>query len=210
MMRSASRRAMLGMALAGLVAAPRAGWALNQAEVVAPIKALDDALLAVMLAGQRTPFRDRFKFLAPVIDRAFDLDGILRISIGPRWNDIEAGQQTALMNVFRRFTIASYVANFDNSPDQRFEIAASLRPIGADQVVSTTLVPTSGDRIRIDYVMRRETAWRAIDVLLDGTISRVAVQRSDFRGVLSQAGAPALVSSLERKVIDMAGSALES
>ncbi len=199
------------MALAGLVAAPRPGWALNDAEIVAPIKALDDGLLAVMLAGQRTAFRDRFKFLAPVIDRAFDLDGILRISVGPRWNDIEPAQQTALMKVFRRFTIASYVANFDNSPDQRFEIAPILRPIGADQVVSTSLVPTRGDRIRIDYVMRQEvTAWRAIDVLLDGTISRVAVQRSDFRGVLSQAGAPALVTSLERKVIDMAGSALES
>ena len=27
-------------------------------------------------------------------------------------------------------------------------------------------------------------AWKAVDVLLDGTISRVAVQRSDFRSLL--------------------------
>jgi phospholipid transport system substrate-binding protein len=49
-----------------------------------------------------------------------------------------------------------------------------------------------------------------VDVLLDGTISRVAVQRSDFRGTLAHGGVPALIASLERKVRDMAGSALES
>ena len=72
-----------------------------------------------------------------------------------------------------------------------------MRAIGADQVVSTTIVPTSGDAVRIDYVMRQEgAAWKIVDVLLDGTISRVAVQRSDFRGVLARGGAPALIASL--------------
>jgi phospholipid transport system substrate-binding protein len=53
-------------------------------------------------------------------------------------------------------------------------------------------------------------AWKVVDVLLDGTISRVAVQRSDFRGVLAHGGAPALIASLERKVVDLAGSSMES
>ena len=145
------------------------------------------------------------------IDRVFDLAGILRISIGPRWSDIEAAQQASLLKVFRSFTVASYIANFDSYDGERFEIAPTLRAIGTDQVVSTTLVPTSGDTVRIDYVMRQDgAAWKVADVLLDGTISRVAVQRSDFRGVMAQGGAPALIASLERKVVDMAGSALES
>ena len=37
----------------------------------------------------------------------------------------------------------------------------------------------------LDYVMRQgEKGRRAVDVLLDGSISRVAVQRSDFRSLL--------------------------
>ncbi len=220
--RPASRRAVLGLALAGLVI-PRIGWTLNaargdsplaapaMAQVVAPIQALNDKLVAVMRAGRQDSFRSRFHTLAPVIDDAFDLAAILRISVGLRWGDLEAAQQASLAKVFRRFTVASYVANFDTYAGERFEIAPTLRAIGADQVVSTTLVPTNGEAVRIDYVMRQEAgAWKIVDVLLDGTISRVAVQRSDFRGVLAQGGAPALIASLERKVMDLAGGALES
>jgi phospholipid transport system substrate-binding protein len=209
-----SRRAVLGAALVGL-AAPRRGRAAGADptvdEVTAPIRALNDGLVAVMRAGKSQAFLERFNMLAPTVDRAFDLAGILRVSVGLRWDDVGAAQQASLMQVFRRFTVASYVANFDSYNNQHFEVAPTLRAIGADQVVSTKFVPTSGDADRIDYVMRQEgTAWKVVDVLLDGTISRVAVQRSDFRGVLTHGGAPALIASLQRKVVDLAGSSLES
>ena len=211
-----SRRAALGLALAGLVAAPRRGRAAGAVpvvdEVTAPIGALDGVLIEVMRAGKRTPFRDRFHMLAPTIDRVFDIAGILAVSVGPRWAEIEAARQVALVGVFRRFTVASYVDNFDSYAHERFEIAPDLRAIGADQVVSTNLVsPNGDDPIRVDYVMRRENAtWKVVDVLLDGTISRVAVQRSDFRDVLAQGGAPGLIASLERKMADLTGGAPES
>jgi len=180
--------------------------------VAAPIEALDAGIIAVMRAGKQVSFRDRFHMLAPTIDHAFDLAAILRVSVGLHWGDIEATQQQNLLREFRRFTIASYVANFDSYDGERFEIAPALRAIAADQVVSTTLLPAdNGETVRIDYVMRQEAGtWKIIDVLLDGTISRVAVQRSDFRGMLAQGGAPALIASLERKVVDLGGSALES
>ena len=208
------RGALLGAALAGLVAPHRgraAGADPTVDEVAAPIRALDDGLLAAMRAGKTESFPNRFNMLAPVIDRTFDLPGILRVSVGLRWDDIGAEQQASLMQVFRRFTVASYVANFNSYDGQRFEIAPTLRAIGTDQVVGTTFVPQGGDANRIDYVMRQEDAtWKVVDVLLDGTISRVAVQRSDFRGVLVHGGAPALIASLQRKVVDLAGGSLES
>jgi len=209
-MQTLSRRTILGLALAGL-AAPRRAKAQDASGPTAPIQALNDGLIAVMRAGKPTPFRDRFHTLAPTIDRAFDLPGILRVSVGLHWGDLDAAQQGALLTVFRGFTIASYVANFNTYGGERFEIAPTLRAIGTDQVVSTKFVPTSGDANRIDYVMRQEGAvWKVVDVLLDGTISRVAVQRSDFRGVLARGGAPALIASLQRKVVDLGGSSLES
>lgn len=200
---------MLGLALAGL-AAPCRVRAQDAGGPAAPIQALIDGLIAVMQAGKAKPFRDRFHMLTPTVDRVFDLPGILRVSVGLHWDDVDATQQAILLKVFRSFTVASYVANFDSYDGQRFEIAPALRAIGTDQVVSTKFVPTSGDADRIDYVMRQEgTAWKVVDVLLDGTISRVAVQRSDFRGVLAHGGAPALIASLQRKVVDLGGSSLE-
>jgi phospholipid transport system substrate-binding protein len=209
-MRAVRRRTVLGLALAGF-ATPRRGRAQDTSGPTVPIQALTDGLIAAMRAGKATPFRDRFHMLTPIVDRVFDLPGILRVSVGLRWGDVDATQQAILLKVFRGFTVASYVANFDSYDGQRFEIAPALRAIGTDQVVSTKFVPTAGDAARIDYVMHQEgTAWKVVDVLLDGTISRVAVQRSDFRGVLAHGGAPALIASLQRKVLDLAGSSMES
>jgi phospholipid transport system substrate-binding protein len=55
---------------------------------------------------------------------------------------------------------------------------------------------------------RSDGGWRATDVLADGSISRVAVQRSDFRTLLSRGGGSALLASLQKKVADLSDGAL--
>jgi phospholipid transport system substrate-binding protein len=63
-----------------------------------------------------------------------------------------------------------------------------------------------GSSVGLDYVMHRGPAgWQAVDVLTDGSISRVAVQRSDFRELLNSGGAPALVAGLQHKVANLSG-----
>jgi phospholipid transport system substrate-binding protein len=195
-----ARRTVLAM----LLAMPLTARA-QQGDPAAPIEALDKALLDAMRAGRATPFPDRFKMLAPTIDAAFDLPEILRNSVGLRWQDMSTDQRSALEQVFRVFTIASYAANFDNFDGQRIEILPERRSIGADQVIATNLI--QGEQAtRIDYVMRQTGGtWRAIDVLLNGTISRVAVQRSDFRRLLDSGNAERLIQSLRDKVAELSG-----
>jgi phospholipid transport system substrate-binding protein len=48
-----------------------------------------------------------------------------------------------------------------------------------------------------------QSGWRAVDVLAGGSISRVAVQRSDFRSVLRSGGVPALMAALQLKVANL-------
>jgi phospholipid transport system substrate-binding protein len=65
--------------------------------------------------------------------------------------------------------------------------------------------------LRLDYVMRGEGGrWRAVDVLFEGSISRVAVQRADFRKALASGDADALIASLHRKIADLSDGALNS
>lgn len=179
------------------------------AEAAAPITALNRGLIAGMRAGKTTPFAQRFATLAPLVEAAFDIPGILQASVGPRWSALPAAQQAQLLDVFRRFTIASYVANFDSFDGEKLELLPDSRNVGADQVVASQIVPSSGAPTRIDYVMRRTPAgWRAVDVLLNGSISRVAVQRSDFRSLLASGDAGPLIQSLQRKIADLSGGAL--
>jgi phospholipid transport system substrate-binding protein len=176
----------------------------NVSAIQAPIAALDAALIDIMKRGKAAPFPQRAAILAPVLRSAFDLPTILRVSVGPSWAELPQAQQAMLLNAFESFTIVTYTANFANYSGERFDMLPELRSAGSDQIVQTRLVPASGAPIPLDYVMRQEGGvWKAIDVLLDGSISRVAVQRSDFRSLLRPGDASALTESLQRKVKDL-------
>jgi phospholipid transport system substrate-binding protein len=198
------RRGVLAAAIAlVLVAAPPARAATEEAAVV-PIQQLVEALVEIMKAGPAKPFQQRYATLAPVIDRTFNLGAILEESVGFFWATLPPEQQAMLTDAFRRYTVSSYVTSFDDFNGQRFEISPETRAVGSEQVVETKVIPKRGDRHELDYVMRQSSAgWRVVDVLADGSISRVAVQRSDFRRFLSRGGAQALAESLRTKSADL-------
>lgn len=193
----------ISAALAQKVATP-ARAADDQAAVVVPIQNLTDGLIQLMKAGVATPFMQRFNMLAPVIDRTFDLTAILQESVGASWATLPADQQAMLAQVFRRYTIATYVNSFDGYNGQRFEVMPDTRAVGNERVVKTRIIPKRGESHELDYVMREGgSGWRVVDVLADGSISRVAVQRSDFRRLLARGGAQALADSLQSKSADL-------
>ncbi len=201
-----SRRAALGALLL-----PLAGPAARAADpaAAAPIEALNQALLGIMKAGKSTPFPQRFNALAPVVDKAFDLPAVLRASIGPRFEGLPASQQADLLDAFRKFTVASYVANFNDYGGEKLQVVPGQRAVGADLVVQTRIVPSSGSPTPIDYVMHRTPdGWKAIDVLLNGSISQNAVKRSDFRSLVTSSSAQRLIESLRRKVSELSGGAM--
>ena len=199
------RRTLIALSLVAPFA--RRAWAANLPAPASPIAALNDGLLAVMHAGA-TPFASRMQTLQPLVERAFNLPLILRNSIGPRWTSFTPQQQAQLLDAFTNFTVASWVANFDKYDGERFEILPDLRSIGSDQVVQTRIVLRNGDPTRLDYVMRNSgNAWKAVDILLNGSISRVAVQRSDFRSQLTSSDPTPLIGMLREKVASLAAGA---
>ncbi len=173
--------------------------------VVQPIQQLVDGLLEIMKAGPRTPFQQRYDTLSPIVERTFDLPAILQESVGPTWSSLPADQQDMLMQAFRRYTVASYVNSFNKFDGQRFTIKPDVRAVGnGEQVVQTRILPKTGDGHELDYVMRQgSSGWQVVDVLADGSVSRVAVQRSDFRRLLSRGGAQALANRLQTKTADL-------
>jgi phospholipid transport system substrate-binding protein len=205
-----ARRSLLGMVvIATLPLSRRAGAETAPADATFTIKRFNGALLAAMKAGGRSDFNRRFQALAPEVDQAFDLSAVLSVSVGPSWASLSPDQQSRLLDAFRRYTVASYVANFDSYAGQDFTVSSDTRSLGVDRVVvQSRIVKISGDPTELDYVMKRTPlGWKVVDVLAGGSISRVAVQRSDFRHILSNGG-DALLASLQRKTSDLSGGAL--
>jgi phospholipid transport system substrate-binding protein len=206
------RRGLLGLAIPALLLA--ASWRTARADpnpgadAIAPVESLDAALLAAMKAGRSTPFAQRYATLAPVIEQTFDLTAVLAASIGLSWSAMASDQQAQLLAAFRRYTVASYTANFDNYTGQTFQLTPEIRSLGnGEVVVQTEIYAADGSSNKLDYVMRNTSSgWKAVDVLADGSISRVAVQRSDFRHLLNNGGASALLAGLQSKVASLSGS----
>jgi len=205
------RRWLLGMAV--IAAAPLSRRPLAQTapfDATSTIEHFNQALLAAMKSGGRADFSRRFQALASEIDQAFDLSAVLSVSVGPSWTGLSPDQQSRLLDAFRGYTVASYVASFNSYAGQTFTVSPDTRSRGADRVVvQSCIAPLSGDATELDYVMKQTpSGWKVVDVLAAGSISRVAVQRSDFRRILSNGGGDALLAGLQRKTSDLSGGAL--
>lgn len=213
--RRLERRTFIGFSLVSVVVVPMASAAEAPSDIVQPIAALDAAILEGWKAEADTSFAQRYQTLQPAVTRALDLRQILRASVGPHWIRLPAEDQAALLAVFERYTTASYVAGFARYAGQTIKIEPDLRPVGADWIVETRIVRPEGKETRIDYVMRlasdnAERIWKAADVLLEGTISRVSVQRSDVRTSLDdrtadETSAARLIAHLQQRIADLSG-----
>jgi phospholipid transport system substrate-binding protein len=205
------RRSLLGFVLIAAVPLSRRALAdTAPADATAMIKHFNEALLAAMKTAEQTDFSRRFQALAPEVDQAFDLPAVLAVSVGPGWASFSPDQRNRLLDAFRRYTVASYLANFDSYAGQSFTVSPDTRSLGSGRVVvQSRIVPIRGEATELDYLMNQTAAgWKVVDVLAAGSISRVAVQRSDFRRVLSTGGGDALLASLQRKTSDLSGGAL--
>lgn len=194
------RRSLL---LAAILAPATAHAAADPA--AAPLEAFGTALIAAMKTATSQSFDQRAAALRPAIIAAFDLPTILARSIGLEYANYTAAQKSALLAAFTDFTVATWTANFNRWNGEVFRVLPQIRKIGAEEVVPTQIGVPGKTGTALDFVMQQGAkGWQAVDILLDGTISRVAVQRSDFRSVLISGGPDALIASLKRKAEQLA------
>jgi phospholipid transport system substrate-binding protein len=184
------------------------GHAALASDVTAPIEQLDAALLQAMKAGKAASFQQRYDMLAPAVIRAVDLDYILTAGIGASWATLPADQQAALRAAWQRYSVATYVSNFDDFSGERLDLSAPTG--GANPVVRVTIAPGSsgGESHTLGYAMHQTPAgWKAFDVTADGSISEVAAQQDQIRSLFRSGGAGGLLARLQQKTNDLAGGA---
>jgi phospholipid transport system substrate-binding protein len=168
----------------------------------APVNALDAGLLATMKAAAAgKSFQERYNTLDPVVQKAFNLPELSKNSVGFLWATLPAVQQQQLTELFEQFTVVSYVSQFNSYSGESFNLQPTEKPLGVKKIIETQLVPTSGDPIELDYVVQSDPqGWKITDVLLNGTISQVAVHASDFASLVSSGDASPLISALKNKI----------
>ena len=162
------------------------------------VQTLNNSLLKSMQAGPAVSATERFKQLQPVIEQAFALPLVTRLSVGPDWATFSPEQQQALIGAFTRFTVANYVHNFHDYDGQKFEIDDNVSTRGEDKIVRTRVIPAHDVPVSLLYRMHEVGGvWKIIDVYSNG-VSELALRRSDFATALASGGAPTLIAHLNK------------
>jgi phospholipid transport system substrate-binding protein len=157
-------------------------------------------LLATMKDGGMLGQSGRYARLAPVVDRVFDVPLMTRLAIGSSWATLPAARQQQLTEAFRHYIAATYADRFDSYAGEQLQVTGE-QPYNADVIVQTKIVKSDGETTTLNYLMRQnQGSWQISDVYLDGTISQLAVQRSEFNSILRREGVDGLVMALNRKV----------
>jgi phospholipid transport system substrate-binding protein len=164
---------------------------------VAQVQGFYDVLLDSMKHATELGVRGRYEKLKPAVEQAFDIPDMVRYAVGAeQWAAASPAEQQALANTFLRYTAASYANNFDGYSGEKFIVDPATTPRGMDKVVLSKLV-TSKETITFGYRMHQVGGvWRILDVYLTGTISQLAIQRSEYAATLAVGGAPALIKKI--------------
>jgi phospholipid transport system substrate-binding protein len=164
------------------------------------VRSFYGSLLGTMQNGRVLGQSGRYARLAPVVDRTFDLSLMARLAIGPSWTTLTPAQQQQLTEAFEHYVAATYADRFDSYSGEQLQVTGE-QPYGAETIVQTKIVKSNGESTTLNYLMRQDQGgWRISDVYLDGTISQLAVQRSEFNSILKREGVDGLVLALNRKV----------
>ena len=192
-----SRRRFLGLAAATLALAGRPAFA-DTDPAAQRIQAFYDVLLVSMKQGSSLGVQGRYAKMAPAVQATFDIPGLAKIASGAAWDKIPADQQTAITTAFARMVAARYASEFKDYSGQQFTVDPTPLPRSADKIVRSQLVPTDDDPTSFDYLMRGSGSdWKVEDVYLDGSISQLAVWRSEFSSVLASGGPDALLAKIK-------------
>lgn len=197
-------RILTAMMLAVMLLAPLHGAkAAGEREA---IRHMFDTLQSTMAEGPSLGFQGRYDKLEPVLGKVFDFRLMAQIGLQRYWAQISEPDRDAIVDAFRRMSIATYASRFDGSGQVSFSVGDVRDGPQGLVLVPTVVERGKGDPVNLTYVMRdRGAGPLVIDVLADGKYSELARQRAEMSAVYGRAGTAGLIESLNAKTADLAG-----
>jgi phospholipid transport system substrate-binding protein len=149
--------------------------------------------------------QQRRQMVKGIVDPHFDYREMAKLSLGPTWHSISAGQRDEFVRLFANLLEASYSDKIIKYA-QRVKIDyTNVIPMGEDRVEVRTVVVKPNDRIPLNYrLLNEDGTWKVYDVVIEG-VSLVSNYRSQFRRIIHRTSYADLVQRLKAKVSEMRG-----
>lgn len=178
-----------------------------EAEAGAPtaiIEKFHAGLLQIMKDAKTLGFEGRIDRLAPLMGETFDLDFMASKTVGRHWKKLSVEEKARWAETFARFTTANYAGRFTGYTGEEFVTLGVEDAARGTRNVLTKIVVPDGEDVQLNYrVIERDGDWKVIDVYLNGTVSELALRRSEYSSALKREGFDFLMASIEDKIEDL-------
>jgi phospholipid transport system substrate-binding protein len=204
--RASAALAILSLSLAPLALAEETA----EAPAEPPAKTVDVlhlTLLGVMKDADALGYKGRYERLSEVLPGLFDIEFMAQKSVGRHWRGASEEDRKYLLDTFGEFTIANYAGNFDGYSGQTFETLGEEASTHGTMLVRSRLVEPDGEVIQLNYRLRPVgDKWKIIDVYLNGTVSELALRRSEYSSLIQREGFASLLVALNQKIASLSES----
>ena len=194
-------RPLRSVVLLLVLALPARTLAADLQQARKPVEQLYAVLLDCLKNADALGLEGRRAKIAPAVRSGYDLPFMAEKILGRHWGSLSDADRTRWTDTFGDLTIATYAERMTGFTGQIFEVLR-VEPSQRDTAVVYTQVVTPKEApIAINYRMRDDgQGWRIIDVYLNGTVSELALRRSEYAAVLQRDGFEKLVASIDEKI----------
>jgi phospholipid transport system substrate-binding protein len=169
----------------------------------ATIQTFYDGLLATMKQGPTLGFSGRADKLAPLIHDTFSLDFMIRLIVGQKWGALATPDKDMVIDAFSEWVVANYASQFTSFNGEKFVTGDVTDGGKGTSVVHTQIVPNGDKPVDLGYRMMN---GKVIDVYLEGSVSQLALWRSQFASVIDKDGIAGLIDRLKSQTKKLAAS----
>lgn len=154
------------------------------------------------LEANRADYRKNPAKLSALVERVllpnFDVEHAARLVLGKHWRAASPEQRKRFIDAFYGSLMANYGdALLEFTGDRIRVLPTPVTPEATSAVVRTEVKRRNGEKIPVNYVLRKTDAgWKAWDVVIEG-ISYVKSFREDFGAEIDQKGLDAVIARLE-------------
>jgi phospholipid transport system substrate-binding protein len=166
------------------------------------VQSAAQGILKELDAGREMYRKDPSKISA-LVDKYllphFDTEYAARLVLAQYWRTATPEQKKRFIDAFYHSLLQNYGSALADFTADKLKVFPSKVDPGADHAtVRTEIKRDSGDRISVNYVLRKTPeGWKAYDVNIDG-ISYVKSYREDFGSQIAQQGIDSVIARLER------------
>lgn len=158
------------------------------------------ALTGAMKGGDKLGFSGRYNALQASFNKAFNVQEMTRVAVGPSWVKTAPEQQDKLVTAFRHFSLSNYAAQFKSFGGEVFDVIGEKKGMRDGEVIVETTLISGHDKNQLNYLMRKnDKGWQIVDVFVNGAISEMATRRSEFGAVVRTGGVDGLLDVLGQK-----------